>query len=331
MPGGEFELIAHYFSRLGPRPKELLLGVGDDCALIHPPPGMDLALSLDTLVEGRHFLPDVDPRSLGHKALAVNLSDLAAMGATPAFATLALTLPRIDEAWLNKFVAGFEALAQQYGIGLIGGDTTRGPLTISIQVHGWLRQGQGLKRGNAKAGDLIYISGLLGQAALGLKLRLGQWQTTETLTAPLLRALDWPEPRLALGQATCALAGDDNDLAAIDISDGLGADLGHICERSGLGASIQAARLPLSPALESWLVETGDWSPLLGGGDDYELCITCPSEKAEQLEEAAARIDIPLTCIGEMMAGEGVVCLMPDGNEQRLEARGFDHFDDRNP
>lgn len=327
----EFDLIAHYFSRLGPKPRELLLGVGDDCALIRPPTGMDLALSLDTLVAGRHFLPDVDPRSLGHKALAVNLSDLAAMGATPAFATLALTLPTVDEGWLEAFCAGFGALAQKYGIGLIGGDTTRGPLTISIQVHGWLKQGQGLKRSNTKAGDLIYVSGQLGLAALGLKLRLDQWQTSTELAAPLLRALDWPEPRLALGQAACALAGDNNDLAAIDISDGLGADLGHVCERSGLGARIKAACLPLSPALGTWLEKTQDWAPLLGGGDDYELCISCPAEKAAQLEEAAVDLCIPLTCIGEMIEGKGVLCLMPDGRTQRLEASGFDHFDNWNP
>lgn len=326
MPQTEFGLIERYFSTLGQRPSELLLGIGDDCALIRPPAGMDLAISLDTLVEGRHFLPDVDPESLGHKALAVNLSDLAAMGARPAFATLALTLPLIDEAWLTAFVQGFAALANTSGIGLVGGDTTRGPLVISIQVHGWLNQGQGLRRSNAKAGDLIYVSGQPGLAALGLKLRLGQWQTSPELAAPLLRALDWPQPRLALGLAACALAGDENDIAAIDISDGLGADLGHICRQSGLGARIEAQRLPLAPALEAWLSETGDWTPILAGGDDYELCLCCPAHKAAQLEQAAAELGIRLSCIGEMIEGSGAHCLMPDNSLQQLEQSGFDHF-----
>lgn len=324
----EFDLIARYFSSLGPRPKTLLLGVGDDCALIRPPPGMDLAISMDTLVEGRHFLPEVDPSALGHKALAVNLSDLAAMGAKPAFATLGLTLPGLDDVritpdWLAAFAKGLDNLAHTTGIALVGGDTTRGPLSICIQVHGWIKQGEGLRRSGARPGDLIYVSGHLGQAALGLKLRLGHWQTSHAMAQPLLEALDWPQPRLALGQAALQLAS-----GAIDISDGLGADLGHICRASGVGASIDAARLRLGPALKLWLAQTHDWSVILGGGDDYELCLCCPPEQSPALEAAAIRLKQPLTCIGRIVEGSGVHCLMPNGSLQPLEHSGFDHFKD---
>jgi thiamine-monophosphate kinase len=325
---GEFDLIARYFSDLGPKPKELLLGIGDDCALIRPPPGMDLAISMDTLVEGRHFLPEVDPRALGHKALAVNLSDLAAMGASPALATLSLTLPdldgaRITPAWLAAFAQGLGELATATGTALIGGDTTRGPLSICIQVQGWLKQGTGLRRSGAQPGDLIYVSGPLGQAALGLKLRLGHWQASPAMARPLFEALDWPQPRLALGQAALHLAS-----SAIDISDGLGADLGHICRASGLGANIEAARLPLSPALKLWLAQTHDWSVILGGGDDYELCLCCPPTQSPALEAAAIRLKQPLTCIGRIVEGSGLHCLMPNGEIQPLEHSGFDHFKD---
>lgn len=319
--GGEFDLIGRYFSRLGQDSKDILLGIGDDCALIRPPTGMDLAISMDTLVEGRHFLHAVDPKSLGHKALAVNLSDLAAMGASPAFATLALTLPEINHHWLAAFTEGFAELAEASSIGLVGGDTTKGPLSITVQVHGWLKKGQGLRRSGAQVGDLIFVSGHPGQAALGLKLQLNQWHTTTKLAEPLIKALDWPMPRLALGQAALGLAS-----AAIDISDGLGADLGHICRQSRVGAEIDANRLPLTASLHAWLDQTNDWSPLLAGGDDYELCLTCPTDKADALAAAAAALDIPLTAIGRIVRGSGVGCTMPDSTLQSLEHNGFDHF-----
>ncbi|MBF0254871.1 MAG: thiamine-phosphate kinase [Gammaproteobacteria bacterium] len=311
----EFDLIARYFSHLGASRSDVLLGVGDDCALLRPPPGMDLALSTDTLVAGCHFFADVDPEALGHKCLAVNLSDLAAMGATPAWASLALSLPAVDHAWLQGFAAGFGRLAEQAGIALVGGDTTRGPLSISIQVQGLLPAGQGLRRSGAQAEDLICVSGRLGDAALALH-QLQQGLEPE----PALRArLERPSPRLQLGQRLLGLAH-----ACIDISDGLLADLGHICRASGLAAELQLEALPCAPEL----LASGDWSLPLSGGDDYELCFTLPAEQAAQLPQLAAELGLPLSPIGRILAGEGVACRLADGRLYQPKQRGFDHFHD---
>ncbi|HSC80012.1 MAG TPA: thiamine-phosphate kinase, partial [Chitinolyticbacter sp.] len=237
----EFELIARYFQRPTPR---ALLGVGDDCALLAPRPGMALAVSVDMLVEGRHFFADVDPQSLGHKALAVNLSDLAAMGAQPAWCTLALALPRTDEAWLAAFARGFYALADEAGIELVGGDTTRGPLTISIQVAGEVPIGQPLLRSGARSGDEIWVSGELGAAAVAVMARNGELALTPETLRLCSERLDWPTPRLALGRRLRGLAS-----AALDLSDGLVGDLGHICERSTRAAVIAWEQVPVHPAL----------------------------------------------------------------------------------
>jgi thiamine-monophosphate kinase len=316
----EFELIQAYFTDLdGPR-DDVVLGVGDDCALVRTPPGMQLALSIDTLVEGIHFFPDVDPESLGHKALAVNLSDLAAMGATPAWATLALTLPHADPPWLAAFSRGFAALAKRYEVQLIGGDTTRGPLTVTIQAHGWLPAGQALCRAGARVGDLIYVTGTLGDAGLALHQRLAgrPWQAV----APALRLrLERPEPRIETGLVLREIAS-----AAIDLSDGLLADLDHILRASGCGAQVRLDRIPLSdPVAEA--VETGaGWQLPLSSGDDYELCFTLPPAHQHRLARLSERLSLPITRIGEIETGSGLRCVQADGNLWRPDQPGYEHF-----
>lgn len=316
----EFSLIERYFTALTAKRDDVALGIGDDCALLCCPPGHEVAVSIDTLVEGVHFFADVEPKSLGHKCLAVGLSDLAAMGASPAWFTLALTLPGVDESWLAGFAAGMAALAGQHDMQLVGGDTTRGPLTISIQVHGLVEAGQALRRDGAQAGDRIYVSGTLGDAGAALKIRLENWQPSgleQADRAYFQQRLERPEPRNELGMTLRALA-----TAAIDISDGLMADLGHILERSHKGAVIDVDSLPLSPALQKLDGQTAR-QLALSSGDDYELCFTLPASKAAALDA----VGLELTCIGEITEQTGL----------RLESAGrtvsptylkagYDHF-----
>jgi len=291
------------------------LGIGDDCALLDPPAGKQLAVTMDTLVAGRHFVPHVEPESLGHKALAVNLSDLAAMGAEPAWATLALSLPEVDEQWLESFARGFSRLAAEYAVQLVGGDTTRGPLSISIQVQGFVDPGMALRRDGAHPGDSIYVTGDLGLAALELfLLQQGRldWPAD---------ALDKPWPRVREGMSLAGIAS-----AAIDVSDGLLADLGHICQASGTGARIQCTKLPLDQRLKQHIQSTGDWSLPLSGGDDYQLCFTVSPHRQQQLEQLMREQGFSFTLIGEMEAGRGVRVIMPDGKQAKPVAGGFDHF-----
>ncbi len=320
MPLSEFEIIRRYFTPAAPGRGDVRLGVGDDCALLAPPPDQLLAVSIDTLVEGRHFSPGVDPEALGHKCLAVNLSDLAAMGAEPAWVTLALTLPAADEAWLAGFSRGFGALAAQYGLQLVGGDTTRGPLSITVQVHGFVPEGMALCRAGARAGDLVYVSGTLGDAGLALLARQGLY--VQAGSFPYLNGrLDRPTPRLAAGRALRGLAS-----AAIDVSDGLGADLGHVCAASGVGATLYLDRLPLSPAVRTYVAETGDWHLPLAAGDDYELCFTLPAARQVEVEALGGRLDAQLQWIGIIEAGKGVRALLPDGSDVADVPGGYDHF-----
>lgn len=326
----EFTLISTHFARLGAERGDVILGVGDDCALLRVAPGQELAVSIDTLVAGVHFLAATDPRALGHKCLAVGLSDLAAMGAAPAWATLALTLPMEDDAWLWAFAEGFDALAQAHGVGLVGGDTTRGPLSITVQVHGLVPAGQAIRRSGARSGDLVCVSGTLGDAGLALRgLLAGE------PVAPYLRArLEQPTPRVALGLALRGLA-----TAMIDVSDGLAADLGHILEESRagpgqIGAEIYLANLPLSPLVRAELGRTQDWSLPLASGDDYELCFTLPADQLPNLAALSQRLDCPLTPIGRILAGtegEGgtsLICRGPDGVTWTPKRTGFNHFPD---
>jgi len=315
----ELSVIARYFTGIGAGRDDVRLGVGDDGAILRVPPGRELAVTVDTLVEGVHFLADVDPETLGHKSLAVSLSDLAAMGADPAWATLALTLPSPDEVWLQAFAQGFDGLARAHGVNLVGGDTTRGPLSITVQAQGLLPAGQGLRRSGASPGDLIYATGTLGDAALALLAQQGLYVGSGRLDG-LVSRLERPMPRVAEGLALRGLA-----TAAIDISDGLGADLGHICEASGAGAWIDMTRLPCSEAVRAYIAETGDWALPLSGGDDYELCFTLAPERQGELEALAQRLGTPFTWIGLVEAQPGVRCQSEDGSLGSPPA-GYDHF-----
>ena len=319
----EFELIRNIIATGTVQRKDVNLGIGDDCALLTIPADQQLAVSMDTLVAGRHFIPTAEPDALGHKALAVNLSDLAAMGATPAWATLSLTLPDADtrwQTWLKQFMAGYHALAHQYQVQLIGGDTTRGPLSITVQVHGFVPPGQALRRDAAQVGDHIYVSGTLGDAGLALCYQKGQYKIDETTQHTINERLNRPTPRIELGQAltTCAHA-------AIDISDGLGAELSHICQASGVGAIIQAQQLPIRPAVQNYIQHTGDWQLPVSAGDDYELLITAPTTAQKAVQQAAHAASVPLTRIGQIVAEPSIQMQMPDGRAQPL-GNGYNHF-----
>ena len=314
----EFDLITRYFTRATPA---TLLGVGDDAALLQVSDGNVLAVSTDMLVSGTHFLPDADPFLLGHKALAVNLSDLAAMGAAPRWALLAIALPRADEAWLERFSAGFFTLAQQHGVELAGGDTTRGPLNLCVTIFGEVPARQALRRDGAQVGDDVWVSGCLGDAALALAHLQGRITLPDAELAACLPALHRPQPRVALGLALRGVAS-----SAIDVSDGLLADLGHILDSSQRGAEIDFAALPVSPAMREHMSQPLGRQCILGGGDDYELCFTAPAARREELSSIAARLDLPLSRIGKIVAGRG--CFVHDaaGNPLNVEVCGYDHF-----
>ncbi|WP_297812286.1 thiamine-phosphate kinase [uncultured Methylophaga sp.] len=316
----EFSLIERYFSRLTGHRDDVTLGIGDDCALLQCPPGKEIAVSMDTLVEGVHFFADVSPEALGFKSLAVNLSDLASMGAEPAWFTLALTLPDSDDNWLQGFASGLARAAAEHNIQLVGGDTTRGPRTISIQVHGLVEQGHALRRDAAKVGDKIYVTGSLGDAGAALKQRLENWTPPELNAQDrqyLQERLEYPAPRNHLINIIGQYVN-----AAIDISDGLLADLGHILERSGKGAEIQTALLPLSPSLKKLPAELAR-ELALTAGDDYELCFTVPAGLAPALEQDCKLV----TCIGEITDTNSLILKDQSGKDITLNAKqGYDHF-----
>jgi len=320
MAASEFELIETYFSHTGGPREDVVLGVGDDCALLKVPRGQLLAVSIDTLVEGIHFLARTDPEALGYKALAVNLSDLAATGATPAWATLALTLPESDAAWLKAFSAGFTDLAERFGVQLVGGDTTRGPLTITVQVHGFTDPARVLRRDRACPGDRIGITGSLGDAAFALKFVAGAGSKVGVDRA-LADRLHRPLPRIDEGRALAGLAH-----AAIDISDGLMADLGHICSQSGVGAHVDMDLLPLSRPVAAHIKETGDWSIPLTGGDDYELCFTAHPQLTGKIEAEMSRLGCGFSWIGEIEKQPGIRCQGVSGGLLEGMAGGYEHF-----
>ena len=314
----EFDLIARHFTRASPG---AVLGVGDDCALLAPTPGMQLAVSTDMLLEGRHFSPQDGPAGLGHKSLAVNLSDLAAMGATPRWATLAIAVPEENDAWLTAFARGFFRIADQYGIELVGGDTTRGTLTISITVMGEVPPGQALRRDGAKPGDDVWVSGVIGSAAMALAYRQGRLFMEQIDAARVLPALYLPTPRIELGIALRGLAS-----SAIDISDGLLGDLGHILERSRVGATLEFAALPTLPVVQSYLHEAVARDCVLAGGDDYELCFTAPASTRDAVQAAAAGAGVAVTRIGRITAESGLSVIDADGQPLAIEHTGYDHF-----
>lgn len=313
----EFELIRQYFQRPA---ANTLLGVGDDAALLMPTAGMALAVSSDMLVSGRHFFADADPYWLGHKALAVNLSDMAAMGARPRWFLLSLALPEVDEGWLERFSAGLLSLADAHDVALVGGDTTRGPLNLSLQIMGEVAADKALRRDQALPGDDIWISGNVGEAALGLRYLQQQLHLPPAMCGLALERLHAPQPRVSLGLALLPYS-----CCAIDISDGLVADLSHICEQSHCGARLSLAALPLSPLLLSVDADLRQ-QVMLAGGDDYELCFTARPEHASHITCLSQQLALPLTCIGTIVDGSGVQLQQADGSLLQRSFKGFDHF-----
>jgi len=322
---GEFELIARHFSRptrsaaVGAR---VALGAGDDCALFAPAPGQLLAVSCDMLVEGRHFLSTVAPEHLGHKALAVNLSDLAACGAEPLACTLALALPRADEAFVAGFARGLYALAEAHGIALVGGDTSAGPLNICITVFGQVPPGQALLRSGARPGDALWVSGALGDARLALEVFRGTLSLPGDDFHAVRRAMELPQPQVALGQALRGLA-----TSAIDLSDGLCGDLGHVLRASGVGATVQWEALPRSAVLAAQPAAVQQLC-VLSGGDDYELLFTAPAGRDEAVRAAARAAGVAVTRCGLIEAAPGLRVVDAAGHEVDVEGRAFDHFAD---
>lgn len=316
----EFDLIKRFFTRPTPSVK---LGVGDDAALLRVAEGMELAISTDMLVSGTHFFSDTDPFLLGHKALAVNLSDIAAMGAQPRWATLALSMPEVDEVWLQKFSEGFFALADEHGVELIGGDTTRGPLNLCVTIMGEVPKRTARRRSGALPGDDIWVSGKLGDAALGLAYLQGKIKLPENARVSCLAALHQPQPRVALG---LALRGIVNSM--IDISDGLLADLGHILESSNVAAEVRYDKLPVS----SLFASTGDemfelaHRCVLSGGDDYELCFTAQDTQRNEIEALSSSLRLPLTRIGKIVSGHGCKIRTADGSVMAIREAGYEHF-----
>lgn len=309
----EFELVRRIRASASGSSQGLVLGIGDDAAVLQAGPGEQVVATTDTLNEGVHFRVGSTPSDLGHKALAVNLSDLAAMGACPRWCLLNLSLPEPDPRWLEEFLAGFYGLGRGCSVALVGGDITRGPLSVTVTALGVVEAGSYLARSGGRAGDRVIVSGTLGDAALA-------FNSAGQAAAGPAAALARPTPRLALGQALVGLAS-----ACIDLSDGLLADLGHVCQASGLGARLDLARLPASAAVAA-LPDEERWPLQIAGGDDYELCFTIDPEQASRLGDLSERLDLSLTDVGCLEPGREVRCLRADGSEYRPPRRGFEHF-----
>jgi thiamine-monophosphate kinase len=318
----EFTLIDRYFTRPPRAAAGVTLGIGDDAALLEVPAGCELVAALDTIVEDRHFLRGADPAAIAHRALAVNLSDLAAMGAKPAWALLALTIPEAQEQWLEGFARGWFALADRFAVELVGGDTTHGPLTISVQLSGYVERGTALRRSGARPGDVLAVTGTLGDAAAGLALARTARTAGESsaAAAELRRRFDYPAPRVEFGRVARRYAS-----AAMDLSDGLSGDAPKLAQASGLAAHIDIGRLPLSAALRAFATpqQARDWA--VSGGDDYELLLAVPPSRLAALEHEADGLGLHLTVIGECREGTGVTWSI-DGAAAAAPAAGYDHF-----
>jgi thiamine-monophosphate kinase len=324
MSSPEFDLIQRFFTEQSVRRSDVVLGIGDDAALLSPPAGSSLVVSTDTLIAGVHFPVNTDAHAVGYKTLAVNLSDMAAMGAEPAWISLAISLPEKDDAWLAEFSRGLFALATEFGVQLIGGDTTRGPLCMSVQIIGFVPEGQALRRSGAQAGDGVFLTGTIGDAGLGLllkqELKQASQQIVSDVSQRLIQRLEYPTPRISAGLALRGLA-----TSAIDISDGLAADLGHVLTASAVGADIEIDRLPLSEAFLS-LAAQGDWLRAISAGDDYELCFTAPMAQEAAILERLQAVDCPCVRIGEITARPGLHWYDAGHHEQPIRHAGFDHF-----
>ena len=316
---GEFDLIARIRARAARSADrdDVVLGIGDDAALLRVPARCLLVVATDTLNDGVHFPSETAPFDLGWKALAVNLSDLAAMGAEPAWATLSLSMRDADAAWLDRFLDGFFELSAQFRVALVGGDTTRGPLSVGVTVHGFVTEGQALRRSGAQADDDVWVTGTLGDAAAALS----QWRAGGAAEPALRARMDRPQPRVEAGRELTVLAH-----ACIDVSDGLLADLGHICAASGIGARVDVDALPASAALRSMLTEESRRLLQATGGDDYELCFTAAAGQREAIEVVSAKSGVVMTRIGAIIAGSGVSAFDAQGGEWQAPRTGFDHF-----
>jgi len=322
MACGEFSLIARYFDRVSSSRRDVETGIGDDCALLTVAEKQVLAISTDTLVSGIHFLADIDPRDLGYKALAVNLSDLAAMGADPAWLTLAITLPEVDESWLEAFSDSLFEQLEYYDMQLIGGDTTRGPLSMTLGIHGLVPAGRALKRSGARIGDWIYVTGTPGDSAAGLAILQDRLTVKDPMHAAYLKKRHLrPTARILHGQALRDLAS-----SAIDLSDGLISDLGHILKASECGARVDLDTLPFSDALKANVSPELALQWALSGGEDYELCFTVPEINRGALDVAIGNLGIPFTCIGQVGPASEGLQFFQNGKPVTLDLKGYDHF-----
>ena len=315
----ETQLIGRFFADLGAARADVVLGIGDDAALLRVAAGEDLVLTTDALVEGVHFLPGAPAHSLGHRVLAVNLSDIAAMGATPSWALLALNLPRADEDWLRSFASGFGELARAHAVALVGGNVSRGPLSLTVAMAGTLASGQGLRREGARPGDAIYVSGTVGDASAWLKCSRGELRPSPRAAEFLQQRFKYPTPRVALGAGLCGLAS-----ACIDVSDGLYADAQRLLLASDCGARIELAQLPVSSALRECCGDRA-WQQALEGGEDYELCFTAPEAQHAAIAAMAARSGTQIAQIGQIQAGAGIELVM-NKSVMQFSPLGFDHF-----
>ena len=320
MAFSEFDLIKKFFAGHADRP-DVVKGVGDDAAILEVPPNHQLVVTTDTLIEGVHFPEQTSAQDIGHKALAVNLSDIAAMGAEPAWATLSLSLPHYDQNWLTDFAKGFLELASQFNVALVGGDTVSGPLSITVQMHGLIPRGTALMRSGAQVNDLVYVTGTLGDAGLALKNMLEHLSLEPVSFKRLREHLDRPTPRIMEGIALRDMA-----TACIDISDGLFADLNHICEESSKGAEIHLEKLPLSSDVEQYIEKSAAWDIPLSSGDDYELCFTVPENKSSGINVLFATLGVRCTCIGRITDTGHIRVLDKNNKEIHINKAGYDHF-----
>ena len=316
----EFSIIREYFTRQIVRRDDVAIGVGDDGAVLVPQPDLDLVSTTDMLLEGIHFPATTEPYAIGYKALAVNLSDLAAMGAKPVWVTLALSLPAPNFAWIKAFAAGFLELAADYQVQLVGGDLCRGPLVVAVHAMGYVARNQAILRSGAEIGDAIFISGQLGDAGMALKVVQEHVSVSVEERTRVIRRLEFPQPRVDFGQAIVGVAH-----AAIDVSDGLYADLGHIVLSSNVAARVELDSIPVSDDYKKYATELG-WETALCGGDDYELCFVAPLSQEQEIKSIAHRLGTPVTKIGRIEAGQGVHVLASDGVEFVPHYKGHDHF-----
>ncbi|MCA1928631.1 thiamine-phosphate kinase [Rheinheimera sp.] len=318
---GEFELIQRCFAEAGRKRSDVTIGIGDDGAVLQVREGCDLVITTDSMVEGIHFFPDVDPRSLGHKLVAVNVSDLAAMGAEPCWLSLALTLPKVNEEWLTAFAEGLSETADYYNCQLIGGDTTRGPLSLTMIAKGLVPKGKAITRAGAQNGDYLYVTGTLGDAALGLKLVQEQVEVSKKHRAHILQRFHYPTARVALGQALRNIAS-----SAMDVSDGLAGDLLHILRRSKVGAVVDVSKLPMSQALKDSCTAEQALQYALSGGEDYELLFTVPENRRGSLEVLLSPYGVPVTCIGRITGAVGKLEFKQGDLPFLYQHQGFEHF-----